>query len=105
MINDILTKRAFVRPMPQFAQTTTFTRKPGRAKVPKDTTLWQTVSQGQFIREYYTSGHLINDPTYYPDRIKYDEEKKQFFTEKVVRCAFPLADDNNVAAPCTYLRQ
>lgn len=90
MINDILTKRAFVRPMPQFAQTTTFTRKPGRAKVPKDTTLWQTVSQGQFIREYYTSGHLINDPTYYPDRIKYDEEKKQFFTEKVVRCAFPL---------------
>jgi len=90
MINDILTKRAFVRPMPQFAQTTTFTRKPERAKVPKDTTLWQTVSQGQFIREYYTSGHLINDPTYYPDRIKYDEEKKQFFTEKVVRCAFPL---------------
>lgn len=63
---------------------------PERAKVPKDTTLWQTVSQGQFIREYYTSGHLINDPTYYPDRIKYDEDKKQFFTEKVVRCAFPL---------------
>lgn len=90
MINDILTKRAFVRPMPQFAQTATFTRKPERAKVPKDTTLWQTVSQGQFIREYYTSGHLINDPTYYPDRIKYDEDKKQFFTEKVVRCAFPL---------------
>ena len=65
-------------------------RKPEKAQAPKDTTLWQTVSQGQFIREYYTSGHLINDNTYYPDRIKYDEEKKQFFTEKVVRCAFPL---------------
>lgn len=90
MINDILTKRAFVRPMPQFVQATTLTRKPERAKVPKDTTLWQTISQGQFVREYYTSGHLINDATYYPDRIKYDEEKKQFFTEKVVRCAFPL---------------
>lgn len=90
MINDILTKRAFVRPLPQFAQTTTCTRQPERAQVPKDTTLWQTVSQGQFVREYYTSGHLINDRTYYPDRIKYDEEKKQFFTEKVVRCAFPL---------------
>lgn len=90
MINDILTKRAFVRPMPQFVQTATLTRKPERAQAPKDNTLWQTVSQGQFVREYYTSGHLINDATYYPDRIKYDEEKKQFFTEKVVRCAFPL---------------
>ena len=90
MINDILTRRAFVRPMPQFVQTTALTRKPEKAQAPKDTTLWQTVSQGQFVREYYTSGHLINDNTYYPDRIKYDEEKKQFFTEKVVRCAFPL---------------
>lgn len=90
MINDILTKRAFVRPMPQFIQTATLTRKPQRVQVPKDNTLWQVVSQGQFLREYYTSGHLINDATYYPDRIKYDEEKKQFFTEKVVRCAFPL---------------
>lgn len=90
MINDILTKRAFVRPMPQYIQTATLTRKPERAKVLKDNTLWQVVSQGQFVREYYTSGHLINDPAYYPDRIKYDEDKKQFFTEKVVRCAFPL---------------
>ena len=90
MINDILTKRAFVRPLPQFIQTATLTRKPERAKVTKDNTLWQVVSQGQFVREYYTSGHLINDATYYPDRIKYDEEKQQFFTEKVVRCAFPL---------------
>lgn len=90
MINDILTKRAFVRPMPQYIKTATLTRKPERAKALKDNALWQVVSQGQFVREYYTSGHLINDPAYYPDRIKYDEEKKQFFTEKVVRCAFPL---------------
>lgn len=90
MINDILTKRPFLRPLPQYIETRTVTRKPERAKVPKDNTLWQAVSQGQFVREYYTSGHLINDAAYYPDRIKYDEEKKQFFTEKVVRCAFPL---------------
>lgn len=90
MINDILTKRAFVRPMPQFIQTAALTRKPERAKTPQDSTSWQIVSQSQFVREYYTSGHLINDTTYYPDRIKYDEEKHQFFTEKVVRCAFPL---------------
>lgn len=90
MINDILTKRAFVRPMPQYIQSVNYTRKPKQVRAPKDNTLWQIVSQGQFVREYYTSGHLINDATYYPDRIKYDEDKKQFFTEKVVRCAFPL---------------
>lgn len=90
MITDILTRRAFVRPLPQFVQATTLTRRPQQARAPKDNALWQVVSQGQFVREYYTSGHLINDTTYYPDRIKYDEEKKQFFTEKVVRCAFPL---------------
>lgn len=90
MINDILRKRAFVRPMPQFTQSTTYTRRPETATAPDDTTLWQTVSQGQFVREYYTSGHLINDKTYYPDRIKYDEANHKFFTEKVVRCAFPL---------------
>ena len=90
MINDILTKRPFLRPLPQYIENYAVTRKPERAKVPRDTTLWQPVSQGQYVREYYTSGHLINDPVYYPDRIKYDEEQKKFFTEKVVRCAFPL---------------
>ena len=90
IINNILTKRAFVRPMPQYVQAAIATRKPEKAKVPRDNTLWQIVSQGQFVREYYPSGHLINDATYYPDRTKYDEDTKQFFTEKVVRCAFPL---------------
>lgn len=89
-INDILTKRAFVRPMPQCVQSTQLTRRPELAKWPKDNVLWQVVPQGQFIREYYPSGHLINDSVYYPDRIKYDEDKKQFYTEKVVRCSFPL---------------
>lgn len=90
MINDILVKRAFVRPMPQYIQAAGFTRDPKKARAAKDTTLWMSVSSGQFIREYYPSGHLINDPAYYPDRTKYDEEKKVFYTEKVVRCSFPL---------------
>lgn len=89
-INDILTRRPFLRPLPHFIQATATTRKPGKALEPKDNTLWQIIPQGQFIREYYPSGHLINDPAYYPDRIKYDEEQKQYFKEKVVRCAFPL---------------
>lgn len=90
MISDILTRKPFVRPLPQFVQTANVTRSPGKAKATRDNTLWQVVPEGQFLREYYPSGHLINDTTYYPDRVKYDEDTKQFFTEKVVRCAFPL---------------
>lgn len=90
MTNDLLTKRAFVRPLPSYGNFQSPTRFPERARVPKDNTLWQPVSQGQFVREYYPSGHMINDNGYYPDRVKYNEETKQFFTEKVVRCAFPL---------------
>lgn len=88
--NDILTRRAFVRPMPLYLQQTNYTRSPEKATEPRDRTLWQIVPMGQFVREYYPSGHLINDPAYYPDRVKYDESTKQFFTEKVVRCSFPL---------------
>lgn len=90
MVNDILTKCPFVRPLPLYAQSSQLTRNPERARWPKDNTLWQVVPQAQFMREYYPSGHIINDPVYYPDRTKYDENTKQFFTEKVVRCSFPL---------------
>lgn len=90
MIEDILVRRPFLRPLPLYPQSSNVTRKPERARELRDNTLWQTVSEGQFVREYYPSGHLINDATYYPDRTKYDESTKQFFTEKVVRCAFPL---------------
>lgn len=90
MINDILTRKPFCRPIPQYVTTAQFTRNPQKHVNMRDNTLWQTVPQEQFIREYYPSGHLINDTAYYPDRTKYDEESKQFFTEKVVRCAFPF---------------
>lgn len=90
MIKDLLVRRAFVRPMPQQFNPSALTRRPERAIAPNDNTLWRIVPSGQFISEYYPSGHRINDPTYYRDRIKYDEDKKQFYTEKVVRCAFPF---------------
>ncbi len=87
---QILTKRPFCRPLPRYEEVKNITAKPETANIPRDRTLWEIVSQGQYIREYYPTGHLINSPAYYPDRTKYDEEKKQFYTEKVVRCSFPF---------------
>lgn len=87
---EVIRQKPFCVPLPQYLAESVATSKPERANVPKDRTLWRVKSEGQFVREYYPSGHLINDPTYYPDRIKFDEETGQHYTEKVIRCAFPL---------------
>jgi hypothetical protein len=53
---------------------------------------YNVLSQADFIREFSPSGHKINNPLYYPNRIKYEEKdgKKRFFEEQVVRCSFPF---------------
>ena len=48
----------------------------------------QVVTQADFLREYEPSAHAINSEKYYPDIIKFDEEHKRYYKEKVVRCAF-----------------
>lgn len=53
-----------------------------------DAPLYQIVTQGDFLREFYPSGHAINSKEFYPDIIKQDPETKQYFTEAVERCAF-----------------
>lgn len=89
-IKDYTAVKPFCRPIAKFPLPVKLTSDPERARVMRDNSLWLTIPQSQFMREYYPSGHLINDPNYYPDRIKYDEEKQQYFTERVIRCAFPL---------------
>lgn len=65
----------------------------------QDTPLFEIVSQADFLRELYPSGHKINDPEWYPDKVTYmdSEEVKQanngkgaWVTEKVTRNAMPF---------------
>lgn len=57
------------------------------------------VYQSDFLREFYPSGHKINDKKWFPDRLRYvrDDEIKEanggkgaWMVEKVARCAFPF---------------
>lgn len=63
--------------------------------------MFKTLTQADFLREYYPSGHKINDPTVYPDIYKEDkvpvldsegnetgEYKRQIYKEAVPRYAF-----------------
>lgn len=87
---NILTKPPFTRVTPKGylkGQTVSDLRP---VPVRSDRTLHKVVTQGDFLREYYPSGHAINSDEYYPDRIKYDEANKRYFKESVFRAAFPF---------------
>jgi hypothetical protein len=88
--NEILTKKPFVRVTPNGYLNAGMKTELTKTEIVNDKLVFQIVSQADFIREFYPTGHRINSPDFYPDRIKYDEETKRFFTEKVMRVAFPF---------------
>ena len=55
---------------------------------PSDNPTYQIITQMDFMREFEPSGHAINDPLVYPDRLRQDPDTKQWFREYVIRCAF-----------------
>lgn len=92
MITEILTKKPFARVTPDgYLQGRITKDLRGTAHVERgDNLTWQVMYQADFLREFYPSGHKINSELFYPDRIKYDEEKNRFFKEKVFRASFPF---------------
>lgn len=91
MIEDsILTKVPFTRITPRGYLRGQAVTDPRPVPVRDDRTTYKTVSQGDFLREYFPSGHAINSEEFYPDKVKYDEENKRFFKEAVFRAAFPF---------------
>ncbi|MCM1219944.1 MAG: phage portal protein, partial [Lachnospiraceae bacterium] len=91
MIDDtILTKVPFTRITPRGYLKGQIVSDLKPMRVRADRMNYKVVSQSDFLREYFPSGHMINSEEYYPDRIKYDEENKRFFKESVFRAAFPF---------------
>lgn len=90
---EFLTKKPFARVTPDGYLRGNVTRDLSRASYVNTPLLYQIMSQSDFIREFYPSGHKINSPEFYPNRIKFEEDEngnKRFFEEKVVRTSFPF---------------
>lgn len=91
MIKDLLTKKPFVRVQPNnvVAQATAVG---DIANIPEEpnTQSYNIIRQSDFACELYPSGHKINSPLYYPNKIKYDEANKRYFEQPVIRTAFPF---------------
>lgn len=88
-VSHRLTKKPFVRLRPSYKELPTFTTRPNDA-IPVCDGLreFEVLSQADFLREYYPTGHKVNDTTYYPNRIKKDPDTGQLYEIKVVRTSF-----------------
>jgi hypothetical protein len=88
---DIKTKRVWKRITPAgYLSQSRFISTEETLSAMNDNMMFQTVTQADFLREFYPSGHAINDPTVYPDIYReeivpvYDDEGNQIRTERRV---------------------
>ena len=92
MIRDILTKKPFARALSNgyMGGKVVNELKDESYRELSEKITWQTMPQADFLREFYPSGHRINNPQFYPNLLKYDEEKKTYFEERISRVSFPF---------------
>lgn len=90
LIKDLLVKKPFIRVHPtDFSKISPISDRFNKIR-DIDKLATSRVLQSVFVEEYFPSGHKINSPTYYPDKIKYDEAKGKYFEQKVIRVALPF---------------
>ena len=99
---DVKTKRPWRRIRPEgYLSQSDFTMISEPGSMPSDNPSFQTVTQADFMREFYPSGHAINDPSVYPDIYREEfidvldasgnptsDRKRQIYKEYVPRYAF-----------------
>lgn len=52
-----------------------------------DKATYTVLSQDEMLRQYYPSGHKINNELLYPDIWKQDPDTKKWYMQKITRCA------------------
>ena len=86
----ILTKKPFLSILPGTPYDKVVTGKADPVFPRAFKGLYQVSEQIDFLRQYDIRGHIINSPEYYPDRVKYNEEKDEYYKEYMFRAAFPF---------------
>lgn len=86
--NDILTRKPFSMVLPDGYLKQRNYLQGQQVVEPIDRLTMRVVTQADFLRQYYPSGHAINDPTIFPDIYKRDPETKKFYVQPITRCSF-----------------
>lgn len=87
-LRDILVREPFYAVLPTGYMNHGTAWQGTMINAPEDKVQMLIYSEADFLRQYYPSGHLINDKIAYPDVIKQDPDTKKYYVQPVTRCAF-----------------
>lgn len=85
---EILTREPFYEIMPNGYKSHRTVRRGQKMYEPQDKPLMRLLTQADFLRMYYPSGHAINDPILYPDVVRKNPETGRTYIQPVMRTAF-----------------
>lgn len=88
-IREILTKKPFftISSTRNVLSMTPVTDKHNAVDRDNDKALYYILSQEEMLRQYYPSGHKINNELLFPDIWKKDPETKKWYKQSITRCA------------------
>lgn len=85
---EILTREPFYEIMPNGYKAHRVVRRGQKTYEPVDNPMMRVLTQADFLRMYYPSGHAINDPMLYPDVVKKNPETGRTYVQPIIRTAF-----------------
>ena len=88
IFNDILRRKAYTMVLPEGYLKHRKIVQGQNMSEPIDRLTMRIVTQADFMRQYYPSGHTINDPNVFPDIYKKDPESGKYYMQPITRCAF-----------------
>lgn len=88
-IREILTKKPFftISSTRNVMSMTPVTDKHNTVDKDNDKALYYILSQEEMLRQYYPSGHKINNELLFPDIWKKDPETNKWYQQSITRCA------------------
>lgn len=88
-IREILTKKPFftISSTRNVMSMTPVTDKHNTVDKDNDNALYYILSQEEMLRQYYPSGHKINNELLFPDIWKKDPETNKWYKQSITRCA------------------
>ena len=85
---EILRREPWYEIMPGGYKKPVVVRRGQKVVEPKDNPYMRVLTQADFLRMYYPSGHAINDPVLYPDVKRVDPVSKREYIQPIIRTAF-----------------
>ena len=85
---EILRREPWYEIMPGGYKKPVIVRRGQKVVEPKDNPYMKVLTQADFLRMYYPSGHAINDPVLYPDVKRVDPVSKREYIQPIIRTAF-----------------